>query len=192
MTEHDRWLEDRARDKCFQYPLNKDSLFVDFGMYDGKFANEYHQKFGCQILGFEPLPEFFNKAAAILSHQRIHQVGVGIDNKTISVNNDNDGTSLLKENGSIQVEIRDVIELLKDVEHIDLLKVNIEGFEYDVLDRMAEFGLLERADFILVQFHNFDTVPNVEERYINTRANLSKTHNCQWCYKYVWESWERK
>ncbi len=73
---------------------------------------------------------------------------------------------------------------------IDLAKVNIEGGEYDLLPAFDEAGVLPRLRMLQVQFHLF--APADIERRNAIRATLSRTHNCDWSYDFVWEQWSLK
>ena len=40
-----------------------------------------------------------------------------------------------------------------DIEKIDLLKLNIEGSEYDLLEKLLKSGLISTIDKLQIQFH---------------------------------------
>ena len=72
---------------------------------------------------------------------------------------------------------------------IDLMKINIEGAEYDLLEHLIENKFVENIKDIQVQFHDF--VPNAEARMKNIQAGLSKTHYLTYQYPFVWENWRK-
>lgn len=74
-------------------------------------------------------------------------------------------------------------------DEISLMKVNIEGGEYQLLEKMLSSDLVKNIEYIQIQFHDF--VPDAKERRDAIRHSLSKTHVCEWCYEFVWESWRR-
>ena len=81
----------------------------------------------------------------------------------------------------MEVRLRDVVDVFKelDIGNVDLFKLNIEGSEYAVLDRMIETGLISRVRYLQVQFHEFGTeLPIVHRDRI--REGLYKTHNEHW------------
>lgn len=73
---------------------------------------------------------------------------------------------------------------------IDLVKIDIEGGEYDVLPQLIETGLISRIRFLQIQFHRF--VDGAVQKRENLREHLRKTHTESWCYPFIWESWEAK
>ena len=76
------------------------------------------------------------------------------------------------------------------VKKIDLIKINIEGGEYDLLDHILEIGFVENIENLQIQFHNF--VENSDSRMETIQTKLSQTHKPTYQYKYVWENWKRK
>lgn len=77
-----------------------------------------------------------------------------------------------------------------NVESWDLIKLNIEGGEYAVLKKLIDSGLICKFKHIQVQFHL--NVPNARKKYKELVKQLRHTHTRQWCYPFVWESWQRK
>jgi hypothetical protein len=92
---------------------------------------------------------------------------------------------------SVEIELQDVADVLDamDVDCIDLIKINIEGGEYELLDRLHETGWLRRIDMIIVQFHEF--APDAYRSRRRNRRQLAETHRCTWNYRWVYERWDR-
>ena len=96
-----------------------------------------------------------------------------------------------EESASESIELRDAAEVLPalGVDHIDLIKINIEGGEYELLERLLDTGLARHIGHLQVQFHRF--VPGAAERRERIRARLKETHVLHYDYDFVWESWTR-
>ena len=73
---------------------------------------------------------------------------------------------------------------------IDLLKINIEGGEFDIIPAIIESGDVKNVSYLQIQFHNFITHAN--EQRIIIRNQLAITHLEIWNYDFVWESWKLK
>ena len=86
------------------------------------------------------------------------------------------------------VEIRSVADEIRSLGRVDLMKLNIEGAEYELLGALAEADLMGEVRFIQVQFHDF--VPDAVAKLQEARELLSRTHDVMWEYPFVWESWE--
>ena len=105
-----------------------------------------------------------------------------------------DGSSFLNLNGknTVLCEVKNIFDVLKDLEinNIDLMKINIEGGEYPLLQHIADNDKLNIVNFYQIQFHNF--IEDAEKKRKKILMALNKSHISTWCYKFVWESWERK
>ena len=76
------------------------------------------------------------------------------------------------------------------IEHIDLLKINIEGSEFLILPDILSKKIIIKIKYLQIQFHSF--YPKSKELRDEIRAKLSVTHEEEWNYPFVWESWKRK
>jgi len=76
------------------------------------------------------------------------------------------------------------------LERVDLMKINIEGAEYALLERMIETGLTERVGSFMIQFHEWH--PGAYRRRRKVRQALAETHSSVWNYDFVWEKWDRR
>lgn len=92
--------------------------------------------------------------------------------------------------GAVEVELRDVDRVLEElgIQHIDLIKINIEGGEYELLDRLYETDRLRHTGVVIVQFHEFAPAAHRSRR--RNRARLAETHTCTWCYPWIFERWD--
>jgi hypothetical protein len=74
---------------------------------------------------------------------------------------------------------------------VDLLKINIEGGEYELLEAILNLNLAPYFKYIQVQFHGITQLNPVERRDA-IRAGLNKTHECAYNADFCWEGWTRK
>ena len=91
---------------------------------------------------------------------------------------------------SIKCEIRDFLTVIEDldIQKIDLMKINIEGDEYKLLNHISKNEKITFTDQYQIQFHNF--VEGAENKREKIISELKKTHIRTWCYEFVWENWE--
>ena len=94
--------------------------------------------------------------------------------------------------GKATVPIRDVHAVLTSlgIDRLDLVKINIEGGEFELLDRLHATGWLARTETLIVQFHEF--APDAYRARRRNRRQLAETHGCTWSYPWVYERWDRK
>ena len=75
------------------------------------------------------------------------------------------------------------------LENVGLMKINIEGAEFPLLEKMIECDLLKCVDCFLIQFHEWH--PGAYKKRRRIRDELAKTHRLEWDYYFVWEKWVR-
>jgi hypothetical protein len=91
---------------------------------------------------------------------------------------------------AIQVEDASRLFEICNVFRCDLLKINIEGGEYEVLPRLISTGVIKGVDNLQLQFHKLG--PESESQMTAIQLQLSMTHELTWRYRWVWENWKRK
>jgi FkbM family methyltransferase len=181
----------------YEYPLTGDSVVLDAGCYHGTFSEGIHQRYGCHVRAFEPVKQYFEISQARLAGRTsisLFNFGVGPADARLPIAVAGDWSSLhLLDRTRVheEVEIRNVDSVLDAP--VDLMKINIEGAEYDLLDAMLDRGLLAYVKYLQVQFHTYGggEVGAVARRLV-IRERLKATHDEQWCSDFVWESWSRR
>lgn len=199
LLEVARWFRDRGDEVLrLDYPLTNESIVFDLGGYHGDFAAAIHERYGCKVYVFEPVPEFHQMCVTrFLSNNKIVCLNYGLSSTDgwldigMAENASSFSSPLAK--GALQrVQVRSVVECIRDlgVDRIDLMKINIEGGEFDILPAIVESGDIRKLQYLQVQFHNF--VDHAAKRRAAIRAQLAYTHTEMWNYDFVWESWKLK
>ncbi len=191
-----KWFADHGDETLrLDYPLDQTSIVFDVGGYRGNFADAIYRKFGCHIYVFEPVQVFYNECVSRFgNNESITCLNYGLSSASgwFNMSLNNDKSSFKKnEKGTVQqAQIRSIAEVVAElgIEQIDLVKINIEGGEFDLLPAMIDSGLITRIKFLQVQFHNF--VAGAVESRLSIRNSLKKSHREMWNYEFVWESWE--
>ncbi|HRO41244.1 MAG TPA: FkbM family methyltransferase [Flavipsychrobacter sp.] len=191
-----KWeAEDGDHNLRFDYNLNDSSLVFDVGGYKGEFAAAIFCKYNCEVYVFEPLPQFFNIINATFAHNsRVHPYCFGLSDitgtATISLS-DVSSSLFIKDAETVQIQLKSMVEFIQEqnISKVDLLKLNIEGAEYALLEALLDNNLIGIFKNIQVQFHEF-LVENSVERMNKIHQRLSKTHRLSWQYEFVWENWE--
>lgn len=173
--------------------LGAHSIVFDVGGFQGNWAADIHARYGATVHVFEPHPGFAGKIRnrfrgndAIITHE----IALGRNAGTLTLSDDGDASSSFRNaRRSVTGRIEPVAEFFGklDIPRIDLMKVNIEGGEYDFLPALLEAGILPRIGILQVQFHLF-TEDDIARREA-IRTALAETHDCNWSYDFVWEQW---
>jgi FkbM family methyltransferase len=180
----------------FNYDLNKDSVVLDVGGYEGQWASDLFSRFQCEIFIFEVVQSFVDKMEKRFSNNssiKIYNHGLGNSTRNEKINVSEDSSSLyVKSNQYEEIKIVDFKEWINENNFlsIQLLKMNIEGAEYELLERIIDQGFHKKIDNLLIQFHNF--TPDARPRMEKIQGKLNETHNLQFQYDFIWESWKIK
>lgn len=173
---------------------NNDIQMIDLGGYHGdwtKLMCERYNNDNRQILVhfFEPLqdPTFKTSTKCIIN--KIRAVATTKDGQVRMV--ESKDASHISDYGK-EVDSIDFIRWMKYECHgdVDILKMNIEGSEYDILEKLIENNLISRFKNIQVQFHQ-QGVHNARERMTRIQDELRKTHHITWHFDFVFENWKR-
>ena len=198
-----RWYEDGGDFKLrFNYPLNENSIVFDLGGFKGDFASELYARTPCEIYIFEPIKEYqLTIKDRFKLNKMIKVFPFGLSSKTESTLIDKNGESssvLVNNSNNKVIKSREKIQLVNIVDFIneqnivdvDLMKINIEGAEYDVLSKLLDENKLINIKYLQIQFHDLDK--NSYKKKEDIRNKLRETHNCEYCYEFIWENWIRK
>lgn len=175
---------------------------MEVGSFDGLWARDVHQRYGSRILIFEPVESFCRKMRG-----SIPTVGGG-GGRAVEIlpyglsDHDHEdffylqgqGTSFnrrLADAQQVKVQLRDGVKVLDElnITNVDLVKINIEGGEYDLLEHYIEYERLSVFKNLLIQFHR---IQGAEERLTTLRERMAETHELSWRYEGVFESWRRR
>jgi FkbM family methyltransferase len=190
-SEHQRYV----------YELEPTSVVLDVGAHEGAFTREIRRRHGCRVYAFEPIRSHFQAIEALAGPDvQVFNFGIGARNRSERITLSGDSSSIFgtpapatePARASEQVEIRSFADVLEELGlgYVDLLKLNVEGSEYEILEHLLDRGLAERFANIQVQFH--ELVPDAAARRQAIRERLAATHRVTYDEPFVWESHERR
>ena len=193
VLSYNRWINDNGEyTHRVNYDLNEDSVVVDWGGFKGEWAEQIYNKYKCNVHVYEA----FEKYATLLQDKfsnnpkvTIYNFGVAATTRKVDMIENDLATKVIDDSFG-KVLLVSSEEIMSNFNFIDLLKINIEGLEYEVLDKMFETKDIKKVKNIQVQFHAFDR-ENVE-RYNQIRNKLQETHFLTYEYKFIWENWVLK
>lgn len=143
--------------------LDSNSVVYSFGVgNDISFDLGLVKRVGCPVYAFDPTPEVAKwiDAQALPELFRFTPVGLSAkDGELIFAKPDNPehiSHSVVKEGGrgTVRMKVRALESLMKELGHsrVDLLKMDIEGAEYEVLESLVVSGIRPRQ--LAVEFHH--------------------------------------
>ena len=180
--------------------INSDSVVVDVGAFTGAWAKHMVDRYDPVIYAFEPNPNSFSQLQRkMASNPKLHAMpyGLGDEDVMVEFTLKGLGSSMCDERSAhsdtprIQVEIAAVDRIWDELKlgQVDLMKINIEGAEFPLFDKMIKADLLNKVDCYMIQFHEWH--PGAYSKRRRIREELSKTHRLEWEYYFVWEKWVR-
>ena len=178
--------------------LNEHSLVFDVGGYEGSWSEEILKRYNPSIFVFEPVKSYFENIQSKFRHdKKITTLNFGLSNKdsSLEVSITGDRTSTKKEiNHSVKqlIELKSIVDFLEEneINRVSLIKLNIEGSEYEVLESLIASNKIHVFDQILVQFHDF--TKDAHLRMAKIQAALANHYNLAFQFPFVWEKWIRK
>jgi FkbM family methyltransferase len=185
----------KEKEVRFNFDLKEDSVVFDVGGYEGQWASDIFSMYACNVFVFEPVCQFSNKIKDRFQRNskiKVFNFGLGARNEQKEIFVEGDKSSTHKGKKGDNIDIHDIFDFIENenLATIDLIKINIEGDEYDLIDRLISTNKISTIKNVLVQFHDF--VPDAEARMLTTRENLSKTHKPVYQQEFVWERWAVK
>lgn len=174
--------------------INENSLVFDVGGYLGDWTDIIVKKYNCNVFVFEPVVKFYDIIVErFKDNKKVSVFNFGLSNTTdtLTINSDNDSSSLHTKGNEYQlikvVNINDFI-LTNNLSKIDLIKINIEGEEYNLLEHILRCGTIKTFDNLLIQFHKYPA--DYAPRRSLIQSALKRTHKQTINYEMIFENWE--
>ena len=189
-------------------------IFIDLGAYNGdtlKGALKLYKNFDI-FYAFEPLPENFEKldktfgnAARVVLLNAAADVEEGEKKFYLANNSKKLGGSLCSDKSNC---FKDKTELVKTVDISKfimdkftpkdkiILKMDVEGKEYDILEKMIKDGSIRYINRLFCEWH-YKRLSSMEDRHENTIKRLNKLgfrltgENKRDEFRHVLKRWER-
>jgi hypothetical protein len=166
------WVEKGLERLRYEYDLKPSDYCIDIGSYRMEWATEIIKRYGCKVECFDALD---NRAA--WTHDGVLMMGGAYYY-----------TSMFDDKGMQEFKCVDIAPYLQ--KEIAVMKINIEGGEYRLLNYIIDKGDIMNIKNIQVQFHLSDQF-NTDIEYMEINRKLHETHELTWRYPFVWENWER-
>lgn len=164
--------EQKAQKQLFSIKLQKNDIAIDCGANVGDIT-EHLGKSGATVYCFEPNPYAFKVLQDRFSDMpnfNCIQKGVSDKNSKMKLylheNSDEDevywstGSSLLEFKGNVlnnkyvEVEIIDLCEFLESLNNrVKILKMDVEGVECLILQKLINSGVIDKIDYVFVETH---------------------------------------
>ena len=139
--------------------LPKNPIIFDIGANIGTFCMEINRVFpDAHIVAYEPFPGSFAMLKINAPFAVLHQKAAAGKTGKVQFENGKNFVGLhIVSEGGITVDAESLEDILKDTQTVDLLKIDIEGGEYELLEN-ASLATLAKVQRIVMETH--DSIPN--------------------------------
>jgi len=176
--------------------IDHESLVFDLGGYEGQWASDIYGRFRPQIYIFEVYMPYYNHIKERFSHNgdiKVYNYGLSAKNTTAQISIEDVATSAFKKSDNmVEIELKNASDFILEnkIKKIDLMKINIEGGEYELLGYLIDSEIVKCIKNLQIQFHDF--VPDAFNEMNAIRERLSKTHYPTFKFDFIWDNWRLK
>lgn len=171
--------------------IRSNDLVIDCGAHLG-FSSMMFARFAGQVISFEPDPYIFslnqrntrfarniltiNAAVANTSGSKFLYRHPNFDANPLAMSQ---ASSLMKNkpnvDGSKPFEVRsiDLVEFLRAIGKVKILKIDIEGYEVELIEDMLNRDAFENVEYIFVEFHD-DKFPELAKRTASLKKSIAE------------------
>jgi FkbM family methyltransferase len=173
--------------------IEKNETVLILGGYLGASISEWRSLFDCEVVAFEPIPEYAQKLRLdFITDEKvlIQEFAVSGQEGFIDLGIEGEATGRYSNSQTkLRVHSKDISKVINQIgDSLKLIEMNIEGGEYENLERLILAGSISKVPTLLVQFHRYTL--HEELRRAQIRIELEKTHFCVFEFPWVWERWD--
>lgn len=171
--------------------VNENSICIDCGANVGIITEQFANR-GATVYSFEPYKPCYDVLVEkFKNNPKVHIFNKGVMDKNTTMKlykfeyqqyDDlffSQGASMYKSNMEVdpdsydEVEVINLIEFIKSLNtRIDILKMDIEGAEFDILELLIKENLYNKINHILVETHE-ETIPEIRESAERVRKSIA-------------------
>ena len=193
------WREvDGDNTLALDWPIDENSIVVEIGGYEGRWALQMAEKYNPRLYVFEPQDWAVEKIKEKLEgyNALIYPFGLWVHDGQLPLGDfGRDGASLVKQyhQDRQNVRVEDIFgfffQYLVDQE-LDVCLMNIEGGEFALLPYMIGLDLMKRIKYFWMQIHWFAFYAHPKMEILERK--LAETHDIIWDYRPAAVCWKRK
>lgn len=182
--------------RAIDWPLTSDSTVVEVGGYKGRWALQIAERYHPRLFVFEPQLWAYEVCKRALGDAAtVKHFGLGDHDDLLSMGEyETDGCSFVKPSAATDNSDKGLIyeigRIFKELEisAVDLMLMNIEGYEYTLLPHMLNKGILPKR--LMVQFHTFVDEYGMALAKIHQQLE-DVGYRIVWTYGVMLTAWER-
>ena len=195
LTNLGRWRKSGLDDTVWKFPTFSNFPVVGIGAYKGDFLSKRVELEPKKIFfGYEPVDDFLAEAKKHFEGFQnvfLYNYGLAASDKVTQFQLSGDASGLSENpQNAVKVTLKDIANEMVFSNPISLVICNIEGGEYELVNRLVESSRIKNIEVLLLQFHNIDETSRRD--MANIRGLLARTHKSEFKYDFIWDAWVRK
>lgn len=179
------------------WPLTRDSIVVEVGAYRGRWSSQIAERYGCKVFAYEPQPWAFDQLVTLSERYPNlipfnHAIGL-LDGSYPMGEWNTDACSFLHVGereqgvGRMREATQVFAEILRHGK-IDLVMMNIEGYEYKLVPYMLDMGICTVVERMCIQWHTFVEDAKVQHDVISEKFR-DQGFELLWSFFPTLEAW---
>ena len=184
-------------DDVMKFEIKENPIIFDVGGYMGDFVQLCLDRYkNPTVYVFEPVFSFYEKIVnRYKTNENIKVFNFGLSDITreelITINGDASSINL-KSDKSESIKLKSIKEFLfeENIFGVDLIKINIEGEEYALLEYLSSIPELNVFENYLVQFHTFID-GHIEKKQL-ILDKIKKYYDVIFNFEFIFEGWSQK
>lgn len=190
-------LEHEWDQRSVEFPLTSESVVFEVGGYIGRWALAIAERYDPRLYVFEPQMWAFERCKTALRwhpQARVYNYGLATKRGKFPLGNfETDGCSMVNIPGDKPTGVGDFEEIgnflrYRKIKKINLMLMNIEGYEFDLIPYMIDMGIMKTIHFFMCQFHIFD---KDLQQYYDLREEIGHGRHIRFDYGPVLTCWEK-
>jgi FkbM family methyltransferase len=183
-------------DDVMKFELNSQPVIFDVGGYKGDFVKISLDKYDNPLIYvFEPVKEFYDIIKERYNgyeNIKVYNFGLSDKNRIEYISEDADASSVFTGIGTVEIVLKDIREFLfeEKIFNVDLIKINIEGEEYRLLEYLVNTAELNVFKNFLIQFHDF--IEGCVEKRNKILNESLKYYDRIFNFEFIFEGWTMK
>jgi FkbM family methyltransferase len=184
-------------DDVMRFELNDNPIIFDVGGYMGDFTQLCIDKYrNPKVYVFEPVTSFYEKIVGRYKNNvdvKVYNFGLSDITRDEFINLGGDGSSIYSKNEKTErIKLKSIKEFLfeEKIFEVNLIKINIEGEEYRLLENLSSIPELNVFENFLVQFHGF--IEGYVEKRESIINKITTYYDVIFNYEFVFEGWSQK
>jgi len=177
--------------KAMDWPLTAESIVLEVGSFKGRWALQIAQKYNPRLFCFEPQSWAWEVTKQVLTdyNAKVFNFGLGTRSAMLPMAFYGTDGCRFAEKGEPDHTAPKVLGQMHEISaalgglgisRIDLMLVNIEGYEYTLIPHMFAQGIFPLR--LMVQFHTGN--------YLDLKRQIDKHYDLLWHYGRKLSAWE--